>query len=87
VPFRCQPGAREAVGVTDARGVPPPAGTPVLLCPVDELTGDDGLASGCGVGLAGAELDGVVVGLPDVLISGDFVGVFDADAVHVPSAG
>jgi hypothetical protein len=67
--------------------VPPPVGTPVVLGPVDELTGDDGLASGCGVGLAGAELDGVVVGWPDVLIRGDFVGVSDAVAVHVPSAG
>ena len=72
--------------VTDARGESPPAGAPVVLSPADELAGEGGLASGCGVGLAGAELAGVVVGLADVRTIGDFVGVFDADAEHVLSA-
>ena len=71
--------------VADARGELPPAGTPVLS-PADELAGDDGLASDCGVGLAGAELAGVLVGVADVRIMGDFDGVFVAAGVHELSA-
>ena len=48
-----------------------------MLCPVGELADDDGLASGCGVGLAGAELVGVAVGLADVPAFGVLDGVFD----------
>jgi hypothetical protein len=69
------------VGVTDARGESPPVDTPALLCPADELADDDGLVSGCAVGLAVAELVGVVVGLADVPALGDFNGAFDAFAV------
>jgi hypothetical protein len=47
----------------------------VVLSPVDELAGANGLASGCGVGLAGAELAGVVVALAEVRSIGDFDGV------------
>jgi hypothetical protein len=63
----------------------PAAGAPAF-CPADELTGDDGLVSACGVGLAGAELAGVPVGLADVRTIGDFVAAFVADAVQVLSA-
>ena len=66
--------------------MPLPAGTPVVLSPADEageLAGDNGLASGCGVGLTEAELADVVVGLADLPSIGVFVGVFDAGPVHV----
>jgi hypothetical protein len=76
----------EIVVVTDARGEPPSAGTPVaVLSPADELAGDGGLASVCGVGLAGVELAGVLVGLADLPTIGDFDGVFVAVGVHVLS--
>jgi hypothetical protein len=68
----------------------------VVLCAAGELADDDGLASGCAVGVSEAELelDGVVVGVADVPAFGDFVavfaGVFDAAGVggfaHVLSA-
>jgi hypothetical protein len=45
----------------------------VVLCAVGELA--DGLASGCGVGVVEAELDGVVVGVADLPAFGDFVVV------------
>jgi hypothetical protein len=63
------------VVVADTRGESLPAGTPVVLRPVDELAGANGLASGCGVGPAGAELAGVVVALAEVRFIGDFDGV------------
>jgi len=47
-----------------------------VLCASGEPADDDGLASGCGVGVAGAELAGVVVGVADVPAFGDFIGVF-----------
>ena len=75
----------ETVVVPDACGVLPAAGTPVP-CPADELTGDDGLASGCGVGLAETELVGVPVALAEVRTIGDFDGAFVAGAVQVLSA-
>jgi hypothetical protein len=81
----CPAGVLETVVVPDACGVLPAAGAPVL-CPADELTGDDGLASGCGVGLAGAELAGVPVALAEVRTIGDFDGAFVTNAVQGLSA-
>jgi hypothetical protein len=48
----------------------------VVLCAVGEVAADDGLASGCGVGVVEAELVGVVVGVDDLPAFGDFVVVF-----------
>jgi hypothetical protein len=79
----------EIVVVADARGVPLPADTPAVVpSPADELAGDGGLASGCGVGLAVAELAvaelaGVLVALADVPTIGDFDGIFDAVGAHL----
>ena len=57
----------------------------MVLCAAAELADDDGLASGCGVGVTEAELAGVLVGVADVPTFGVFDGAFDAaaDAVGV----
>jgi len=57
----------------------------VLFAVAAELADDDGLASGCGVGVTEGELAGVAVGVADVPALGDFVGAFDGgfDAIGV----
>jgi len=57
----------------------------VVLCAVGEVAADDGLASGCGVGVVEAELElvGVVVGVADLPAFGDFVVVLVGVAVAV----
>jgi hypothetical protein len=77
--------AEVVVVVAEVPGELPPAGAPVFS-PADELAGTEGLVSGCGVGLAGAELADVLVGVADVRIIGDFDGVFVAAGVQELSA-